>query len=289
MESQQLTNLVALTLLSLMFSLGLSLTLSEATSLLKQPGMLLRSVLAVVILPPLVAVGAGLLLPEASLLRAVVLALAAAPGAPLTTKRSLMAGGTLATAASLQVTASVLAVVTIPFWGVIYEAVFPVTNTLIPGTIVGDPVAVTKTVAVVQLAPIGIGILIRKFFPDMANRFELSVTKISNILFVTMILALLIKLLDLLLGVGYLPFFVAIPVVAIWLTLGHFLGGADQESRSVFAIASIARNVGLAILLLQLNLPLEKAEQALPLVLVFLLVGFSAGSIYSVLSKKSAS
>lgn len=289
MESQQLTNLVALTLFSLMFSLGLSLTPAEATSLWKQPGLLLRSVLAVVILPPLVAIPAGLLLPEASLLRAVVLALAVAPGAPLSTTRSALAGGSIAAAASLQVTVSVLAVVTVPLWAVVYNAVFPATGTLIPGTIVADPLAVAKIVAVVQLIPIGIGILIRKVLPELANRFEPNVTKIANILFVALILVLLVNLLDLLLGVGYLPFLLAIPVMAIWLTLGHFLGGTDQGNRSVFAIASIARNIGLAILLLQLNLPSENVEEALPLVLVFLMVGFIAGSIYSVLSKKSMS
>jgi BASS family bile acid:Na+ symporter len=280
MESQLIQNLVALSLLSLMFSLGLNQTFGEITSLWRQPSLFLRSFLSVVVLAPIVAIIAALPLPVGSALRGVLLAMAAAPGAPLTTKRAVMAGASLSYAASLQITVSILAVITVPFWGFIYNAIFP-------ATIISDPVAVLKALLTVQVLPIGAGVLIRQALPDMANKIEPSVTKIANILFVALILVLLVGTFHLLIGVGALPFMVGIPVVAIWLVIGHYLGGPNLEERSALAVGTIARNVGMALLLIQINIPAERMPEILPVLLAFVLVGAVGGVVYTVLLKKS--
>ncbi len=285
MDSQLLQNLAALTLLSLMFSLGLNQSIQEITSLWRQPSLLIRSFLSVVILAPIVAIIAALPLPVGSALRGVLLAMAAAPGAPLTTKRAVMAGGSFSYAVSLQVTVSILAVITVPFWGFVYDAIFP-------ATIISDPVAVLKALLVVQVLPIGAGVLIRQALPDIANKLEPSVTKIANILFVALILVMLVSTFHLLIGVGVVPFIVGIPVVAVWLVIGHYLGGPNLEERSALAVGTIARNIGMALLLIQINVPADQMPEILPVLLAFVLVGAIGGIIYSVLlinSTKSTS
>lgn len=93
MEFQLINFLIAPTLLSLMLSLGLSLTFAQIAFLWTKTRLLVKSILSVVILVPIVGILAALLLPVGSALRVVILAMAAAPGAPLTTKRVVMSGG----------------------------------------------------------------------------------------------------------------------------------------------------------------------------------------------------
>ena len=97
MDHPILLYFVSLTIFTLMFALGVNHSFEELTSLWRRPGLLLRSLVAVVFLVPMVVV---LLLwvfdlPPAPATGLAVLA--AAPGAPLTYKRSQMAGGILPT------------------------------------------------------------------------------------------------------------------------------------------------------------------------------------------------
>ncbi len=281
MEFQLFNFLIAPTLLLLMLTLGLSLTFARVASLWTQTRLFDKSILSVVILVPIVGILAALLLPVGSALRVVILAMAAAPGAPLTAKRVVMSGGNLSYGGSLQVTVSILAVVTVPFWAFIYDAIFPASVTI-------DVVAIAKSIALVQLLPIGIGILIQHYWSAFANKVEPAITKIANIFFVALILTVLVNTFRLLPGVGILPFLLITPVIAVWLILGHVLGGPTLEQRATLAIGTIARNVGLALLLLQLNVPPESMQELLPLVIAFVLVGAVGGAIYAAILRKSA-
>ncbi|MEO0759892.1 MAG: hypothetical protein AAFY78_23815 [Cyanobacteria bacterium J06648_16] len=281
MEFQLINFLIAPTLLSLMLSLGLSLTFAQIAFLWTKTRLLVKSILSVVILVPIVGILAALLLPVGSALRVVILAMAAAPGAPLTTKRVVISGGNLAYGGSLQVTVSILAIVTVPFWAVIYDAIFPASVTL-------DVVAIAKSIALVQLLPIGIGLLIRHYWSTFANKVEPAITKIANTLFAALILMILVHTFRLLADVGILPFLLITPVIAVWLILGHVLGGPTVEQRSTLAIGTIARNVGLVLLLLRGNVPPEGMKELLPLVIAFVLVGAVGGAIYAAVLKRSA-
>ena len=279
MEFQLFNFLVAPTLLSLMLSLGLSLTFAQIAFLWTKTRLLVKSILSVVILVPILGILAALLLPVESALRVVILAMAAAPGAPLTTKRVVMSGGNLSYGGSLQVTVSILAIVTVPFWAVIYDAIFPASVTI-------DAVAIAKSITLVQLLPIGIGLLIRHYWFAFANKVEPAIAKIANTLFAALILTILVNALRLLAGVGILPFLLFTPVIAVWLILGHVLGGPTLEQRATLAIGTIARNVGLALLLLQVNVPPEEMQELLPLVIAFVLAGAVGGAIYAAVLKK---
>ena len=280
MEFRLFNFLIAPTLLSLMLSLGLSLTFAQIASLWTKTRLLVKSILSIVILVPIVGILVALLLPVGSALRVVILAMAAAPGAPLTTKRVVMSGGNLSYGGSLQVTVSILAIVTIPFWAVIYDAVFPASVTI-------DVVAIAKSIALVQLLPIGIGLLIQHHWSAFANKVEPAITKIANTLFAVLVLTIPIDAFRLLTGIGILPFLQIALVIAVWLILGHVLGGPTLEQRATLAIGTIARNVGLALLMLQINVPPERMQELLPLVIAFVLVGAVGGAIYAAVLKKT--
>jgi bile acid:Na+ symporter, BASS family len=72
-------------------------------------------------------------------------------------------------------------------------------------------------------------------------------------------------------------------MVGISLALGHLLGGPVPDERAALAIASIARNVGLALFITVLN----RVEQAvLPTLLSYMIVGAIVAIPYSRWSKR---
>ena len=111
MDNPIILHFVTLTIFSLMLAIGVNHSFEQLTSLWRRPALLLRSLLAVIVLVPAVV---GLLIWVFDLPIAVATGLAilaAAPGAPLTTKRTQMAAGDPTYAASLQLTLALSAVV----------------------------------------------------------------------------------------------------------------------------------------------------------------------------------
>src|SRR5271165_4090405 len=123
MDNPILLNFVIVTIFSRMLAIGVNQSFRQLTFLWRRPELLLRSLLAVIVLVPVVVC---LLLWLFDLPPAVAtgLAVLAAPGAPLTTKRAQMAGGDPTYAASLQLMLALLAVVITPLTLAIFYALF---------------------------------------------------------------------------------------------------------------------------------------------------------------------
>ena len=111
MDNSIVLHFVRLTIFSLMFAVGINHSFEQLTSLWRRPAFLTRSLLAVIVVVPVLVVFLLWLfdLPIAVVTGLAVLA--AAPGAPLTYKRTQMARGDPNYSASLQLTLALLAVV----------------------------------------------------------------------------------------------------------------------------------------------------------------------------------
>jgi len=72
-------------------------------------------------------------------------------------------------------------------------------------------------------------------------------------------------------------------MVALSLASGHLLGGPTQEKRAVLAVASIARNVGLALFLAGLT---DYGQQFVPTLLTYLILGGGLSVPYALWSKR---
>jgi BASS family bile acid:Na+ symporter len=104
MEHPIISILIKVTIFTLMLSLGVNQSFEQLRSLWSRPGSLLRSLLSVVFMFPLlvfILLRVFALSPEVTTGLAV---LAAVPGAPMTYKRTAMAGGQPIYSASLQLT-----------------------------------------------------------------------------------------------------------------------------------------------------------------------------------------
>jgi BASS family bile acid:Na+ symporter len=273
---------VSVTIFSLMFAIGVSHSLRQLTSLARQPALLFRSLLAVIVLVPLIV---GLLLwrfPLPAAVAAGLAVLAAAPGAPLTTKRTEMAGGEPSYAASLQLTLALLAVVVTPLILAIYFTLFRLSIEVVA------PPYVARQIAQVTFLPVIIGLLLQHAAPGFAERIRNPVLVLANVLLVLLVVVLIVFLaltsnLRAMLNLGWPSTAAIIVMVTTSLAVGHLLGGPTQEKRAVLAIACIARNIGLAVFIAELT---DYGQQFVPTLLAYLILGGVLAVPYAVWSKR---
>jgi len=282
MDNPLILHYVTLMIFSLMFAIGINHSFEQLTSLWRQPSFLLRSLLAVIVLVPLVV---GLLLWVFDLPIAVatgLAVLAAAPGAPLTYKRTQMAAGDPTYAASLQLTLALLAVVITPVTLAIFYALYELATERM------TPLKVILQVGEVTFLPVIIGLLIQRFAPGTAERIGKPVRVIGNVLFLIFAVLLIVLLviapdLRAMLNIGGLSITAIIILVVASLAWGHLLGGPSREQRAVLAIASIARNAGLAFFIAGLS---DYGQQFIPTLITYLILGSLLAVPYSVWMKR---
>jgi BASS family bile acid:Na+ symporter len=280
LDSQVLQTLAALTIFCLMLTLGVQTPPGNLATLWQNPARLARALLSALVLFPLGAALIGyLLLHGATGIRPIALGLvvlAAAPGAPLLTRRAVMAGGDIAIATSLQVTLATLAVVTTPLTLWLFSVVFARVEAS------GDFLAIAKQVLTVQFLPLGLGLLIRQLGGEMAAAISELLTTIANTLFLVL-LVFLLGISIVLVPTVYWRGLAIIPVIVIFgLVCGHFLGGPDLPGRSAIATGSIARNVGLALFLVTAN----GAPSAIPTIVTYMVIGSATALPYNIWVKR---
>jgi len=282
MDHPILHSFVSLTIFTLMLALGVNHSFEQLTSLWRRPGLLLRSLLAVVFLVALVVV---LLLWVFDLPPAVatgLAVLAAVPGAPLTYKRAQMAGGDPTYTASLQLTLALLAVGITPLILALFYSLF---DLVIEGVKLFQ---VARQVAQVTFLPVIVGLSLQQFAPRLADALRQPVSILANILFI-LLLAVLVLLLALvpelrgMLRVGGLPTVAILLMAAASLAIGHLLGGPRRDQRSTLATACIARNVGLALFIAELS---AYGQHFIPTLLTYMILGGLLAVPYAVWSKR---
>ena len=282
MDVPFLNHFISLTVFSLMLTIGLTHPFGQLLSLWRRPEVLIRSLLAVIVLVPLVvyllmwlfdlppAVATGLAL------------LAAAPGAPLTTKRVQMAGGDPSYTASLQLTLALGAVVITPLTLAILYALFELeTERVTPLTVAGQ-------VAQVTFLPVVIGLLVQRFVPKVAELTGKPLVVFANVLFILLNVSILVALvlapdLRMMLRVGWLAGAAIVIMVAAALAIGHLLGGPTRAERSSLAIASIARNIGLSLYIATLS---DAGQGSIPTIVAYTILAGLLAVPYGIWSKR---
>jgi BASS family bile acid:Na+ symporter len=282
MDNPIFLHYVTLTIFSLMLAIGVNNSFRQVTYLTSRPGLLVRSLLSVIVVVPGIV---GILLWAFPLPPAVatgLAVLAAAPGAPLTTKRVELAGGELPYAVNLQLTLALLAVVVTPLILSVYFSIFDLLVERVA------PVDVARQIAQVTFLPVIAGFLVRRFLPSVATRIGNPLRVLANILLIILVLMMVVLLAlvpDLrgLLNLGWPAIAAIVLMVALSLASGHLLGGPTQAKRAVLAVASIARNVGLALFMAGLT---DYGQQFVPTLLTYMILGGLLAVPYALWSKR---
>ncbi|SDK25406.1 bile acid:sodium symporter family protein [Aliiruegeria lutimaris] len=229
-----------------MFDIGLRLERGGAAEFLRDPGLVARSLTAALLVVPLAVSVLIALFPLPPEVAIGLVILAAAPGAPLTTRRSEAAGGDRHFVSALQAILAALAMVYMP----LVFATFQQMGALdLPSV---GPGKIARQVAAVTFLPLTLGWLFARAAPGCLRRQATLLSKVSKLLFVAFLFAIVLALAfvpDLRgkLMIGWTGVSVIVALAALALASGHALGGPRGDRRAGLAIATVARNLGLAL------------------------------------------
>ena len=229
-----------LSIVALIFAIGLGSTPADVMYLWRRPALLARSLLAMYVAVPLVALAAARFLPLSPAVKTAILVLAISAGAPLLPKR-LMTFGRESYVISLVVTSSLLAVVIVPAWVALLAPLFVRKSSV-------TPVAVSMVIAKAFLAPLAAGMLLRRAIPGIAGRLSEWILRAGSAALALAALALLALHWRLVLELGWIPLLALAAMTAVALAVGHVLGGPDPDDRTALAVACSARHIGIALL-----------------------------------------
>ena len=173
-----------LALAFIMFSLGLGLTISDFSRVLKQPKDFLIGAFSQIIILPIVALILVLIWPMSPELAIGVMLIAAAPGGATSNIVTSFAKGDVALSVSLTSIISLLSVFTIPLIVLISLNILVDNYSSISISILDIAIQMFAIVTV----PVILGILFRKFMSNFSILFEPIAKKISALLFAIVLL-----------------------------------------------------------------------------------------------------
>lgn len=228
-----------LTVMVLVFAIGLDSTRADLVYLWRRPWLLAKSLLAMYVLVPILAFILVKVLPLSTGVAVALLVLAISAGAPLL-PRKLMGLGDGAYIFSLVVTSSLLAIVTVPAWLKVLAAHFGASSSLAPRDLV-------PVIGRAFIAPLALGMLVRRFVPEASERLSDWLLKVAGGVLALCALLLLALHRGLLLEAGWLSLAALAAMALGSLAIGHLLGGPEPDDRAALALSCATRHVGMAV------------------------------------------
>ena len=252
MTTQQVVILVLqVSILLTVFGFGLRTTLHDLQYLLRRPGLLARSLLAMFVVMPIVAVILVWAFELRPSFEISLVALAISPVPPLLPNKEGKAGGHAAYGLALMAVVSILAIVVVPLW-VQLLGLYADRQLKMP------PAAVAKVVVIMTILPLITGLIVRTLFPAVANRLDKPVRLVSTVMLLAGALVLMIAAMPVILGVMDPGILVALTAfVVVGLGVGHWLGGPQPEDAAVLALSTASRHPAIALAVAKLNFPNE--------------------------------
>jgi bile acid:Na+ symporter, BASS family len=204
--------------------------------------LIMLSVLPIMKFPPAAAIG--------------FLICAASPGGPLGALFAMLAKAHVATAVTAMVMLSLLSVLTAPLtiaWGLGRSDSMDASR-LIP--------AMMTTLIAMQMLPLLLGLLIRRFRQPWAERLAGPMAKIANGLLGLIVVGLLVTKGHMLLELGVAGIVYSIGSVLMGLGLGALVSRQSDEKRSYSSITGV-RNTSLALLISSTYFPNSTTDAAI--------------------------
>ena len=175
--------ILAISLIIIMFGMGLSLSLSDFKRVLTQPKAICVGLFSQLILLPLIGYFIVTALNLSPTIAIGIMLLAACPGGPTSNMLTFLAKGDLALSVSLTAFSSLISIISIPFVVQLALMEFADQNTLINV----DAISMISQLVVIVLIPVSIGIFIKNKYPDFADKMAKPVKIASAIIFVLVV------------------------------------------------------------------------------------------------------
>ena len=222
---------------SSMLAMGLSLTIPEIIAPLKNVRLVILALVINFVAVPFVAWAIQAVMDLDQDIYTGLLLLATAAGAPFLPKLAQVAKGNAAFSVGLMVLLMVLTIVYMPI-------VLPL---FLSGVEI-NPWDIAKSLIVLMLLPLGIGLFMKSRWPATAKELQGLMSSASSFAILLLLVGAIIlqwSAIVSLIGTGGL---IAILIfLLISLALGYFAGGSDPATRSVMGLGTAQRNVSAAL------------------------------------------
>jgi bile acid:Na+ symporter, BASS family len=240
--------LVTITLIEMMVLIGLRVAFAELVDTARNWRLVARALAANYLLVPAAAIVLLVLFDASPMVAAGFLVLAVCPGAPF--------GPPLAGIARVNVTEAVGLMVVLAGSSAIVSPLL--LRLLLPQLAGGealriDAIAMVSALLITQLLPLLLGLLVRHWRPQLAERllgpFEL-VSKILNLTVAGLILATQLHMLTEIRARGFVGMLI---LLLATLVIGWLGGGPGRNARRTMALTTALRNVGVGLVIVTAN------------------------------------
>jgi BASS family bile acid:Na+ symporter len=222
---------------SSMLAMGLSLTVPEIIAPLKNVRLVILALVINFVAVPFVAWAIQAVMDLDQDIYTGLLLLATAAGAPFLPKLAQVAKGNAAFSVGLMV---LLMVVTVVY--------MPIVLPLFLSGVEINPWDIAKSLIVMMLLPLGIGLFMKSRWPAVAKELQGLMSNASSFAILLLLVGAIIlqwSAIVSLIGTGGL---IAILIfLLVSLALGYFAGGSDPATRSVMGLGTAQRNVSAAL------------------------------------------
>jgi predicted Na+-dependent transporter len=226
-----------------MLAMGLSLTMGQIIQPLKNVRLVILALLANFVLVPALAYLILLLIPLEQSLAVGLAVLSMAAGAPFLPKLVQGAKGNIAFSVGLMVLLMVVTIIYMPL-------VLPL---MLQGVSV-NPWDIAKSLIMLMLVPLAIGLLIKSHSPDSAAHWQPMMNKISSLaILILLVVGLGLNISNIITLIGTGGILALVLFIVGSLVIGLLLGGRDPGMRSVMGLGTAQRNVSAALVVAAQN------------------------------------
>jgi BASS family bile acid:Na+ symporter len=253
----------------LVLTIGMRFPLADAFYLFRRPRLLLRSLVAMNLLAPILALLVVKMLDLRPEIEIALVALSLAPVPPVLPNKQLKLVDAEEFAIGLFFAISLCSIVIVPLVMELFQRIGYVSTHVRWSDI-------TKIVAVTVLVPLVLGMLIRSIWPGVPERLRAIAGAVATVMMVVALVPILVRAwpaMYSLFGDGTIV--VVVVVTLLWLAIGHVLGGPRQQDRSVLALATASRHPAVAIAVVTTSFPDQ------PLAPAAVLLAFIVGNVVS--------
>ena len=178
--------ILAISLIIIMFGMGLSLTLNDFKRVFKFPKAIVIGLCCQILILPLIGFTIATLLELTPTIAIGIMLLSACPGGPTSNMLTFLAKGDLALSVSLTAVASILTIFTIPL--IVQFALQEFSNESLAVSV--DALTMIKQLTIIVLLPVTLGMLIKHKFGRFASRMEKPVKVASAIIFILVVVGI---------------------------------------------------------------------------------------------------
>ena len=236
----------------IMFGVAINLRISDFALVLKNPKAALAGMISqFLLLPSLTFLLVLILQPRPSFALGMML-VAACPGGNISNFMSAMAKGNTALSVSLTAVSSSLAIIMTPLNLTLWASLYAPTSGILTQVSL-DFWQLLKTITLLLLIPIVLGMLLRKYKPSLADRLHPIMHYSSIAIFAAIVLMAFKANFDLFLDYIHLVIFLVLIHNAVALTAGYQMGRLfklELSDRRSIAIETGIQNSGLGLILI---------------------------------------